>query len=240
MDTRFWGPDGWLLLHSIAQNYPNNPTKDDKETYSYFFNSLKYVLPCIYCRRSLEEYTIKLPINSFLSSKQKLTFWLYQIHNMVNKKLRDQGLNNKVDPNFKEIYLRYQNFVIEINDNRCVNMPGWDFIYSLVFNYPNSYKELSMDRYVNYAIFLKLLFKVLPFNKIKQYCLSIVDSTNYNKILVSRYKLKLWFYKIEQFVKKKINCKCICYKDRCKYIEYYRAGCTGKNDEKPTCRKKNK
>ena len=51
MDTRFWGPDGWLLLHSIAQNYPSNPTKEDKYTYKHFFNSLKHVLPCIYCRR---------------------------------------------------------------------------------------------------------------------------------------------------------------------------------------------
>lgn len=237
MDTRFWGPDGWLLLHSIAENYPNNPSKEDKLNYKFFFNSLQFVLPCIYCRRSLKEYTKILPIDKFLTSKKKITFWLYQIHNMVNDKLRKQGLNDKNDPTFTQVSAKYKQYLKQINSSNCINMPGWNFIYSLIFNYPESYKELNLERYVNYVIFFKLLFVVLPFDIIKNKCLIIINDTNYQKIFVSRNKLKLWFYKLESDTKKLIDCECISYKNRCDYIENYRAGCTGKNDKKPTCRK---
>ena len=37
MDTKFWGPDGWKLLHSICEKYPENPKLRDKEIYSEFF-----------------------------------------------------------------------------------------------------------------------------------------------------------------------------------------------------------
>ena len=53
MDTRFWGPDGWKLLHSITENYPTVPDKKNKDLYRKFFLSLPYVLPCVYCRKSL-------------------------------------------------------------------------------------------------------------------------------------------------------------------------------------------
>ena len=58
MDTKVWGPSGWLLLHSIANNYgkENNgiPTHIEKDNYGIFFNTLQYVLPCKYCRQSLK------------------------------------------------------------------------------------------------------------------------------------------------------------------------------------------
>ena len=37
MDTRFWGPDGWKLLHSIVEGYPSRPTPENKATYKNFF-----------------------------------------------------------------------------------------------------------------------------------------------------------------------------------------------------------
>ena len=32
MDPKIWGPPGWLFLHTLTFNYPNNPTKEEKET----------------------------------------------------------------------------------------------------------------------------------------------------------------------------------------------------------------
>ena len=29
MDTTFWGPSGWVFLHSIIALYPENPSIDD-------------------------------------------------------------------------------------------------------------------------------------------------------------------------------------------------------------------
>ena len=33
MDTKFWGPDCWNLLHCITQNYPESPSEYSKKNY---------------------------------------------------------------------------------------------------------------------------------------------------------------------------------------------------------------
>lgn len=237
MDTRFWGPDGWKLLHSVVENYPTRPTKTDKDTYKIFINSLKYVLPCIYCRRSLKEYTTTLPVDGYLQSKNKLKEWMYLIHNMVNDKLRKQGLNDKDDPTFEEVSSFYKNYLKDINAGNCLNMPGWNFLYTIVFNYPPKRKDIETIRYANYIIFFTYLGKVLPFDKIKESFEEQLKLTNFEYVLVSRTRLKKWFFNLEKYSKSKINENCLKYTDRCSLIENYRAGCGGKNDKKPTCRK---
>ena len=99
MDTRFWGPDGWKLLHSIVEKYPLNPSITEQNTYKNFMNSLKHVLPCIYCRRSFHQYLNELPIHNKLEDRgfpldhrENLFRWIYLIHNKVNQKLRSQNL----------------------------------------------------------------------------------------------------------------------------------------------------
>ena len=42
MDTTFWGPDAWKLLHSITTKYPSKPTINDKRLYYTFFNTIIY------------------------------------------------------------------------------------------------------------------------------------------------------------------------------------------------------
>ena len=44
MQTRVWGPAGWLFLHSIAQNFPHHPDKAKKKFYFNFFNLHLYTL----------------------------------------------------------------------------------------------------------------------------------------------------------------------------------------------------
>ena len=56
MQTRVWGPAGWLFLHSIAQNYPWKPTKEQQDSYLSFFKLVGNVLPCRYCRESYQKY----------------------------------------------------------------------------------------------------------------------------------------------------------------------------------------
>ena len=238
MDTRFWGPDGWKLLHSIVEKYPLNPSITEQNTYKNFMNSLKHVLPCIYCRRSLDQYTRELPVEGYLKNRYTLRYWLYLIHNKVNDKLRKQGLNDEPDPDFKKVCEFYYHYYREINIANCVNMPGWDFLYTIVFNYPEKKEEIETIRYTNYIIFFNYLAKVLPFEKVRQEYTKILNNTDFNKILESRNNFKKWFFKTEKTIKKVINENCLKYSDRCNLIEMYRAGCTGKNDKKPTCRKK--
>ena len=238
MDTRFWGPDGWTLLHSIAEGYPLKPSIEDIETYKIFFKTIEYVLPCIYCRRSFKEYIENIPIEHYLKNKKSLQKWLYLIHNRVNNKLRKQGLNSSADPTLVEITKRYEHYVKDINRTNCIGMPGWNFLYSIVFNFPLNHpvSEMETDRLMQHIIFFKYLAKVLPFDSVKKKYAQYVSVTNFEHELISRTRFKKWFYNIERSVKKMIHCKCLKYNDLCNKIETHRAGCDGKNDKKPTCR----
>jgi hypothetical protein len=58
MDTRYWGPSGWKLLHSISFSY----SEKLKNKYKDFFNVVAFVLPCKHCRKSYSEYIIDDPV----------------------------------------------------------------------------------------------------------------------------------------------------------------------------------
>lgn len=237
MDTRFWGPDGWKLLHSITENYPDKPLNKEKELYKTFFLSLPYVLPCVYCRRSLHQYMKELPLvsenNDNLKSKNKLCLWLYRIHNKVNKKLRMQNLNNKKDPPYKEIRLFYRNYLKTINNNNCSDSPGWDFIYSIAFNFPIDKSQMQNERYKQHIKFLYSYSKIIPFKKVQVLFQEAIKKIDISQILMKRSIFKKNLYRIETFVKKQIKQKCLTYKLRCIELENYRANCKVK-----TCRKK--
>ena len=231
MDTKFWGPDGWKLLHSITVKYPDNPTKKDKKIYTLFFKSIAYVLPCIYCRISFKKYIREVPIHNFLDNKKKLSEWLYLIHNKVNEKLRNQGLNNKKNPKFDTIYRRYVRYVNDINKHNKV-VPGFDFMYSIAFNYINTRSKMSKNRINNYLLFFNNLREILPFNLYKDiYQYHILN----NPIVINKkcnHSLKLWLYNLELSYKSYLDKNCLCFKKTCLNIEQYKVGCSNN-----TCRK---
>ena len=98
MDTKAWGPGGWVFLHTITFNYPlkiDNDDPDHQERRHYteqLFENLKYTLPCKYCRQSYKEFLEELPLRDYLNSRRDLAYWLYEIHNKVNNKLRQQEI----------------------------------------------------------------------------------------------------------------------------------------------------
>jgi hypothetical protein len=87
MDPAFWGRSAWQYLHTLTFNYPMNPTKDDKLKYYNHFKSLGDMLPCPSCAESYKIYFKYLPITDYLNDTHGVTFWLYFIHYIVNKKL---------------------------------------------------------------------------------------------------------------------------------------------------------
>ena len=116
MQTRVWGPAGWLFLHSIAQNYPWEPNTHQKEEYKQFFKLVGSVLPCRYCRESYQKFLTEpgtLLDNSVMKSRKTLVLWLYRIHNKVNKKL---GIKNT--PTLKEVWEKYESF-----RSKCTKSP---------------------------------------------------------------------------------------------------------------------
>ena len=227
MDTRFWGPPGWNLLHFIADKYK----KKNKHDYYLFFLSLPKVLPCIYCRNSLNAYYKETPLKKEnLVNNQSLQKWLYDIHNLVNNKLRKQGLNYKKDPDFESIYKKYQGCQNSYNFVK----KNTKFLYAIALNYPVNETFVTKIQKYHYQVFFIYLIKIL---------LTIIPNKNVN-IFIKKYPIHLflknndtltkWLFIIDYLYFGKTH----CYDDKCQSIEKYRAGCKGnKNDKKPTCRR---
>ena len=127
MDTRFWGPSGWRLLHLISFAAPNLEHRYLKT----FFANLPYVLPCKFCRASLTDYYMADPIPADASAFAQ---WLVRIHNRVNGKLREQKLMTTPNPEWSEIKQRYTAWMKAPCTTR--RMVGWDFLFSVAYTTP--------------------------------------------------------------------------------------------------------
>ena len=92
MDPEFWGRATWLYLHTITFNYPANPTHQDKVIYYRHFKHLGDTLPCPSCAESYKIYFKYIPLVEYLDDIHGITFWLYIIHYLVNKKLSKPNL----------------------------------------------------------------------------------------------------------------------------------------------------
>ena len=110
MQTKVWGPVGWVFLHCIVQNYPWNPTPRQKSEYKKFLSAIASVLPCRYCRESFAQYISEkdtLLNDKSLKNRKTLTFWLYKMHNKVNRKL---GVPPSHWPSFEAVWKRYESY----------------------------------------------------------------------------------------------------------------------------------
>ena len=84
MEPNIWGSGAWTFLHSVTLNYPDNPTITIKKKYLDFFNILPEILPCNICKLNLKKHIKKYPIRFYLNSKETLSKWLVNIHNLTN------------------------------------------------------------------------------------------------------------------------------------------------------------
>ena len=91
-----WGPHGWKFIHYVTLGYPINPTKENKEQYYNFFNSIKYVIPCSICGNHYREHIKQYPLtDSILSNKNDFINWGIQMHNLVNLSNNKKVFNNE-------------------------------------------------------------------------------------------------------------------------------------------------
>ena len=87
MDPSIWGPKLWFFIHSLALNFPDNPTYQDIRHFEEFFNSLKFIIPCEKCRMHYKIRLEKAPIVNFLKNSDTLFKYTVDLHNDVNKSL---------------------------------------------------------------------------------------------------------------------------------------------------------
>jgi len=113
IQTKVWGPPGWVFLQSICMGYPTKINKQNKEHIQRkkytenFFKLVGEVLPCKYCRQSYKKFYKQLPIKNFLNSREELFRWIYEIHNKVNHKL---GVPSCEIPSFDKVYSQYESY----------------------------------------------------------------------------------------------------------------------------------
>ena len=106
MVTKIWGPIVWTALHTISFNYPVNPTNEDKIHYKEFIYSLKYVLPCKYCRINLTKNFVQKPLlMCHMKNRETFSRYIYELHELVNKML-----NKKSNLTYCDIRERYEHF----------------------------------------------------------------------------------------------------------------------------------
>jgi hypothetical protein len=135
MDTRFWGPSGWKLLHHIAFSY--TPTLEHRIQYAVFLDTLPYILPCKFCRASLTDYYREHPYamgDLGLHPTLDLGKWMVTIHNCVNDKLRKQGLHPAPNPTYPQVKRQYESHLRTSWKQQLALF--WDFLFSVGYHHP--------------------------------------------------------------------------------------------------------
>ena len=112
MLTSVWGPSLWHYLHTMSFNYPVKPTAADKRHYKNFILSLRYVLPCRYCRENLSKNLKALPLtDKEMKSRASFSRWVFKLHELINTMLgKKSGLK------YCDVRERYEHF-----RSRCTN-----------------------------------------------------------------------------------------------------------------------
>ena len=261
MDTRFWGPSGWRLLHLIAAE----PFVDAKHkaAVSEWFGLLEYVLPCKYCRASFHDYVGLQPLTEEVM-KTPVTFgrWMYDIHNRVNGKLRGQGLLTDTDPTWDEIRKRYEG----LHRGLCDGSPllGWDFMISVAFTTPaadytpspmpdspenvnpdtldpatrNRYNLLTREERLPYlARWWALVPAVLPCAAWRRAWAVAMKTVGAPPLERGRDAVLRWMWRIEDTVCRGLRCEKPhgCLRDLKREVSAFESGC-GRSRRGKTCR----
>ena len=137
MDTRFWGPSGWKLLHLVAAD----PSRDSarNRVVLEWMSLLEYVLPCKYCRTSFHDYLLAQPLDiATVRDPTAFSMWMFTIHNRVNGKLRGQGLLKDRNPDWPTVRDRYTTLHASLCSASSSPLLGWDFMTSVAFATPGA------------------------------------------------------------------------------------------------------
>ena len=114
MLTMSWGPAMWHYLHMMSFNYPVNPTPENKKQYRDFIVSLKYVLPCKYCRMNLANNFKKKPLlMCHMANRETFSRYVYELHELVNKML-----HKKSNLTYCDVRERYEHFRSRCTDEK--------------------------------------------------------------------------------------------------------------------------
>jgi len=217
VDTRYFGPSGWQLFHLIAFFSPS-PEKT--------LNLMADVLPCKFCRASTTKFVKDHPLRGNPGK------WMYEIHNMVNNKLRTQCRGDPAvidpgnDPSFEDVKKRYEEMT-------PTQVPGRDFLFSVASNYPEKPEpeDMCLQRE-----FIKNLAETYPFEKLRTTFQKYMKKTEHVS-LESRKRYMKWMYGLLYELSKTAGSDIPTYKGFVARTMYYTSGCSKKTYKGKTCRR---
>ena len=240
MDTRYWGPSGWRLFHSIVAN-PNV----DRQKLEQFLEVLPYVLPCKWCRHGLSTHMEEIPY----SEAPDLEKWMWQIHNKVNKRLKKP----EPYPTFHRVHQIYA----ERLSYGCTktDFHGWEFLFSIVKDHPlnpgnvpipgapnevssdaeqNKWNMLGEKRFQYWVLFWERLVDVFPFSEWKEawaWSTKPETWTTSTKAFHALWKIRCDFESKLDLLNK------TTYRKLCNDLAFYRSGCATRSNTSRTCRR---
>jgi hypothetical protein len=136
-----WGPWMWALMNDVAvvgDYYWNDWNATERKYVTGFYDALKDILPCKWCRESYKKFIKRGP------PRYPFTQWIYRLHNKVNRKL------NKVIPfNYKKFKRRTVAYTSFGGANQL-----WDLIFMLALNYDPADKLGYYKRLFKYLRYL--------------------------------------------------------------------------------------
>lgn len=108
MSYKEWGNATWFLFHGLADKLKPEYENFSKELMSCFYNICNN-LPCDYCSNHSMQVMKGCNIQN-INTKEKLKDFLWQLHNIVNKRLK------------KEIFTKEErdNLYCKINTNNII------------------------------------------------------------------------------------------------------------------------
>lgn len=99
-NPKSWGPHFWFILRCIANNYSDNPTKDEMTHVRTFIIELQYILPCEVCKYTFRQHYNRNPLDKYLGNKDKLMEWVEIIYQETKKVIQDKRI--KIIDSFEE------------------------------------------------------------------------------------------------------------------------------------------
>lgn len=191
MNTIIWGPSAWKLFHlsglAFDIYYNNKEVKDckfkkckkmdDKEDnikiIEKFYLSLTRLLPCKWCREHYQILIKKCPIDF-----NDLFNWTYKIHDIVNTRLAKQNKMEKCHISSENCIIFYKKLLSTYQKNNT--FVGFDFINSVLFDYPDLYDIYYYD-FINGIILFSNLLNIPIMIKYSLKINKIMDKYNKGK-----------------------------------------------------------
>jgi hypothetical protein len=107
MSKKDWGNISWILMHSLAQKVTENNFINCKQILIKIIFDICNNLPCPDCREHANKLLKTSNINKISNKKQLISF-LWEFHNIVNKKLK------KPTKNIEEVEKQYSTAKLNI------------------------------------------------------------------------------------------------------------------------------